>query len=947
MNLKPFCNRPRRRGSALVMAVAIVSVISVLGLAFFLASTNDVERSRAESQRAPAETLADGVLARVVQLIAADTDANTAGRYRAKASGAAGWLDYVDALDNRTDPHLASVEPDWDGNAAQWTFARVSDVLGTGGLGDANTVTANDSDLVDTDGGGEPSTGWGDADSPLINSGVVNYAGENYYLAVRVIDTSALLNLNVHGRPDGTSMPQTLRPVGVDLRGFLGTMLYDGTGGYFGIHPARYIGDLYQPGSEPTYSSFDTQFAQMLYATGFGTPFSAGEEAYLRWFGDPNEPRLGRLAALLTDGTGTAVLSDPNRQRLTTYSATNTVLRHPRSSTAAWPFHEFAQRIQPVVTYSDDRQALYERMLAVLRELDLGSGESARKHMAASFVSNLWAYTEHHDRADANYPWAFRPTNASGSAESWGVVAAIQRPVITEAFAVHKPDSNGFDDNYWGHAVEIWNPTGENLDLGDYRLYIGNREVPGVSGSLNAGQRRVFYGYGSGAGASKTTAAQIFNVSPIPSTWHVPGGDPNGRSEVNFFGASGNFPTVRLVEKLADGTLLPVDQFDVSGDLGYGVEDRDLDPAAMKSILRDDDSDRARYNVAAWYHTPDSNAIDPPVHGLGNASNLDANAVSADARYPVPLTSLGSSLNALQSFADLGEIYLCANRIDNVASPPSASNLEPFTINIADTAASQLFNAQRLSRGRLDAHPLDVTLGGDYTANGYPDVPVGSLLPEFFALLPGDTTREPNSVRQYGKVNVNTAPAAVLKRLLPTSTSTYMPDGLLISVGGTNLTVDPDMAVEYILAYRERRAVDTSDPPFLLDYSNRAAASGISGLRTNATAGGVRGFLTPGEVAVPLGDYVDSLIYDAAASGTRAEALAAARMESDYLRARDAIYRTVINHLTTRSDTYAVSIRVQLGNPAEAVWYYVALIDRGNMTSSADKPAVLLFTRVR
>ena len=90
------------------------------------------------------------------------------------------------------------------------------------------------------------------------------------------------------------------------------------------------------------------------------------------------------------------------------------------------------------------------------------------------------------------------------------------------------------------------------------------------------------------------------------------------------------------------------------------------------------------------------------------------------------------------------------------------------------------------------------------------------------------------------------------------------------------------------------------------------------------------GFITPGEVALAFSDTL---------GGT------------DPLLDRDAIYAAISSCITVNSDMYAVTVRVQLGAsptpPVNKSWYYLAVIDRGGVVFSTDKPAVLLFTQVK
>jgi hypothetical protein len=232
----------------------------------------------------------------------------------------------------------------------------------------------------------------------------------------------------------------------------------------------------------------------------------------------------------------------------------------------------------------------------------------------------------------------------------------------------------------------------------------------------------------------------------------------------------------------------------------------------------------------------------------------------------------------------------------------------------------------------------------------YPDVPAGCLLPEFLTLQQSDTNRTDDTRRVYGKININIAPFDVLRRLPFPRTEALSPAKTQVINGAHNVynVVLPDSATlannvaGYIIAYR-----DMTGP-----YANRAAASAITNLRSSVP---IKGFLTPGELAVPLGDYMNDRIASAAfaktwiqlAPGQKDELLKSA----DYHTVRDFLYNAVSNVVCVNSDTFAVTICVRaipagaIGQPID--WHYVAVIDAGACKLAGQQPAVLLFTEVK
>jgi hypothetical protein len=178
--------------------------------------------------------------------------------------------------------------------------------------------------------------------------------------------------------------------------------------------------------------------------------------------------------------------------------------------------------------------------------------------------------------------------------------------------------------------------------------------------------------------------------------------------------------------------------------------------------------------------------------------------------------------------------------------------------------------------------------------------------------------------RVYGRVNINTASREVLAALPWPGELLYDSAPLVI-----NATERAKIA-EYIQCYRDGEQV-IGGP----DYSNRAAATGIGGLRDGVTH---NGFLTPGELAIPLGDYVASRL----SSDDRKRA--------DYasMFGRYGLYRAVGNLVTVQSDTYAVllALRVMDSRGRPKTWRYMALIDRSVVGKTGQQPAVLMFTKL-
>ena len=881
------CER-RDRGSALVMVIGLLAMILMLGTTFLLVSQLDARQSTALAQHAPVPGLAEGMVAKVVAALRVDGYVGAAGPYSNTAglTGAAKWLAYVDAATEDTDKHLASMETYIDMSAfPSMDQKRKVTNLHDAAVGEVVLTAAEigaDRHLKDADGDEEVDTPFWD--SLLQATGVTDLQGVVMYVSARVTDQAARICINTGG--DGTSLTVPLHPSSVNLAGLLGS------GNYATLHNTRCDGSGLDIASR-----FDPELALrvMTPATTAYTPFTGADELFLRWLGGGATSDSGPLYDKMN-------LSVSQRKNMTVYSASNTLVRHPVLA------DNFRTR-----TYLDttdaNRQATYSRMVYMLTKLGIGASVTARKRMSASFVANLWAY----QGTGTTKAWAFQPAS-----ESFIAYGLIQRLVITEAYAFHDPDldNDGSDegDYVWGCAIELMNPTGADINLSTYKLFGGpGMAASGValSGTVTAnGGKIVLYNWGpEGSGASHTDAGFPASVDD----W----------KQVTGMSFVGN-PTIRLTQTLVDEATtytVPVDQVS-AGDLGYNVPDV---AAALEEeradIRRDDDSDRARYNVAAYKDFSSTG------HALGQVNDMAADDLDGEAIFSVPIVRRGS---AIASIGECMLVYLTGPMVDGTTS-------NGFPVNVKTTTnTSPLFGNVRV-RGRLDLHPANIADDG-YSPGDYPDVPTAALLSEFFTLLPADDTRgDKLPFRVYGLININTATREVLSHL-PWPTS--------FTANGTTYNVTPAIVAEYVLAYRMKRMCLLGGRP---NYATgRSGASRITGLRTatgTPSPADAMCFLTPGELAVPLADYANFLM------GCTTDAAIQTKLKTkDYVEARDAMYRAVANVVTVRSDVYAVNIRVQLGTPLQAplrLWYYVAVVDRGNCLTREDIPAILLFSRVK
>ncbi len=904
----------RAGGSVLIMVIGVLTILFMLGATFLAVSHMNAKQSAALAEKAPADPAALGVLTTLVDQMRADLAfSTTGGRYTNTAGGVDAWKSFIDcpmvdetAVPKRSDPWLACTElltaggtiPFISDPTLQWVGTATKDFSATG-FG-----------AVDTDGDGY-------MDSRLYDTGITNDNGEHYWAAVCVRDASALLNVNVAAGPwpaGAADAPSYTSPIAVDLAGFLPN--------YASLHNT--IGGANSRiAAAMTSSDFNKCAAMVMSPSGNYQPYAIGDETFLRFIGTAGGQYASNFVGRLYESNAIAVKGNlgaqANRRLLTTYNGSSQI---GRTGLAAAVVHNLditaGGASYDLVNSSTVRDLVYDRVESFLSQAGLGGSSTTETGiMAASFVANLWAYLD--SPALAKAPWAYNRNNVT----AYGTIPGC---VITEVFAGSTPDT-GANDWAYCFAIEVWNPTSGPIT---FRI----PESDNTPYTLAANERRVYAWYEDGGSgdyailglpSNPLKAGWIQLSATAGSDFRSPLAPAQRRVSVVRVDSSGNsWPSIMDTASAEDAGY----PHSVLSEGGLGE---------LPHIGRRDDSPhRARYNVAA-YKTDNVHNLGTP--NVNNPNALNPADVDAKAAYPYPIVSLMGGVR------DIGEL----NRIYFAAATNEPGKKRAFSQNVAkDTAVgSTLFGLTSLTPGRLD-------LRGGIGGGAFPDVPLASALGEYLTLTPGDTTRLDNPNRVYGKVNVNTATREVLRRIFPASATT-LPQFKACddsTIPASAATIDWDRAVEFILAYREQRAVV---PPGTgnVSYVNRDSGSNVPNLRT---ASKFNGFLTAGEVAIPLADYAHELMgnmvpYGGPENKNYTQA-------AGYVDARDAMYRSISNLITVNSDVFVVNMVVQLQpatNAADAAdlakprqrWHYVAVIDRGNCFKDGDTPAVLLFSEVK
>jgi hypothetical protein len=202
-----------RRGNVLILVVAVLVLMVLIGTAYIQAARND-RAATAMMNNSNIDMAIDAEIARIASLIRADVISDTGDMLDGLDGGGnknisdAGYDPFTsrepfDIAEPDIDPWLASVTYYDNGGTLYWD--NISNVTGDGGsnwtlrgsdeqlsLGDRRTeyTIPSNSDYADADGDGIRDSRW-------VDSAIGSVRGTRYVAAVRVIDLSALLNVNV------------------------------------------------------------------------------------------------------------------------------------------------------------------------------------------------------------------------------------------------------------------------------------------------------------------------------------------------------------------------------------------------------------------------------------------------------------------------------------------------------------------------------------------------------------------------------------------------------------------------------------------------------------------------------------------------------------------------------------------------------------------------------
>ncbi len=986
----------RRSGSIILLVVGLLTILAMLGSTLLISSHLDAKQSRALAQQAPTDPIAAGIVKQIQQILKRDLhfdtsanngpyenarDTNTVTPWPATVApapwdGSRAWKAFIDmpaaeyppgAPENdAADPWLTDIWLASDDltetatSSGVWTYSYLSDITGEllpeqcrmprftptdpANLDEPWTLETDPTrsgtytpDLtrrpVDTDGDSI-------ADAILVDSGVTNAEGQKYYFAARVTDLSGKICVNTAGQSGIFTSPTS--PVNVDLEKYLDGASSSGTGTNISdLHEARAAGN-----SISTLANMQAYYddAACLLLTPNTTtvsyrPFAIGEEMFFRWLGGNTlAGSTGRFAALADPSNTLDRASLQTRlPYLTTFNSSRAIPRLP-SNVAPIATSRLDLTDPTILDLQDNKDFLYDQLVAA----------GATPSEAGHFVANLWASISQDDFNETAFE--FIPTAGPSVPVYYGIVPQL---VISEVYAYNCPESAGGAGDYgWVFAIELLNPSDSIIEINNLggaagaiqRYYVRYKDlsIPGApyitfslpTMTLNPDNRVVLYDFN---GSYETTPKPI--GSNLPSF----GIDAATDIRVPGLNLAGDVSIMRAVQGsgiLLDTTWgtdfgynppLPFDVGIVTGPINGQIGARDDDPGRNRVLVGGDKS---------MYRPPPFDNSNLNSHTLGDPNLLAAGDVpTADVLEGFEFSPINAPLNDM---TDLADIY--------ITGPTGGFGEDNFPVRLAAYR-------QNDTRGKLDFRG---TVSG--TPVDYPDVPWPMVLPELIEPLVNDNDRI------YGRININSASREVLMQLpWPTGIDTTGD-----TVLDTTITAaDIEMALDYIITYRDRTRIDPGDPSYAAglspDYRSttaappgpgRADATTIAGLRVTSDIANLRatsdydGYLTPGEIAAPLSDFGEIYILGNLLGG------AIPSSDRNYQSIRDSFYAPISNLVTVNSDTYAVNIRVDLYDADESpedpanyapqhTWYYIAVIDRSNCYDNTQTPAVLLFSEVK
>jgi len=933
----------------MIMVVGILTALAMMGMAFLLTTWADKKEATALADAAPMRTLAESQVARMVAALGDDllisgmngpfTDLNL-------LPPADYWKAYADypCADPAYgfDAHLASTElaatKGFKVTAKRWPkLTRLGNEFQPGEVVNVSPAAAG---MVDTDGDSIP-------DAKLFGTGVRDRVGREYFVAVRLIDMSAFININTSlnmtdkGDSEAWMTPGMVAPnrLPKSWPGVVPSYPYPQRAAAFpsgGVYNERKSGDyLTDNGYYNTFVRRAENPASISIA-----PFDWSDELACRWI-DTLSWSGGRTTLQLHPVMKQCRLA----RRIGQYNASSATWGAPED----WAYYGrylttcSASRILTDIPAHRDQLAnewkLWAKVDLNVSLADRGAAFDAYRrafyHMlpqlgnerattAAQMAVNLIDFRDEDDKPTV--------TNYGGQT----IMGIERQPFITQAWykVLMGEDDQGeefIEENHM--AIVLYNPYATKIELTKWKVNTGSATVE-LNETIAGKGRLVLCSSDDVKVAGGAKRKNIASLTAMGTTSITRPGAPLG-------GAVGDVPVGRIQE----------------GDFPDDPDDAKVGVPHICNIGRDDNQDRLRMAVAAYVEM--NKTLDYTSASIGVATGVASNSATIKDIPPTPVfvRGYGEIEGRVHNHADLGRIFT----IGPQAGAPLDVQLRTLFNNAKTPAA-------RLAIGRLSISDFTAITNVTGYPGGYPAVPSLCLSTQYFTIdspltdgydnnADGKTDSSRSTANAaamsawngellvHGRININTAPRAVFQTLLtlPLSTLPY--------AGGLDLA-----------AYRDR-SMPVSGQQMWMFHVMRKAPTALGKIRSDP------GYATAGEAAIaanafPLitttqgmyNNYLpDGPAYkEAGPDNSRTDDGYGAPFPKDDLSKVDMRYAYLSNVLDVRSDIYCAYVLVQLGDkrPGETGdpnirRRYVAIIDRSNCVTVDDQPIVRGFAEVR
>lgn len=690
------------------MVVGLLVMLAMIGTTFVITSFLDRRESFGIAAAAPMKQVARGILQQILTERLGDLYIDDKGTQDPSDDVIYGSADdykkQVDYPHEDFDKVLACFAP-VDAGDGNLVWKHISNLFDE----DSDKVTdvpVDSATLVDTDGyyfefpAGTKHYG----DAILHDTNVNSPTGQRYYVAVRIIDASALINVDT-AYSTATAAANTVMPVtNISLDVMTDAATRDR------IHAGDADTGLTgrDGGTGDDITTYNANYVQrpLNPANGDYRPYDAGDMLALAWGAAEPSTATGRIYQAL--GTWFAQA----KPYLTTFSASRDYVRWiPLSNENLRLTHEVNIN---TASFLDLFKAFYNAIPADVPGFP--AGDQGRRLVAAQLAVNVIDFCDNDDIP-------YRPTAADMATINLAgqkVFGIERQPFITEAWLRLYYNGSAVEQL---SAIELYNPYKTAISLNGYKLQVGaNTYDATLPASIPAGGRIVLV-----SNSTKIRAVNAYTNTSLDLR-----------------------QTCTLLRPTTGADYAPVGQVGFD-DFGLTVPDAGDPGPVFRAIRRDDAPARAKYSVAIYKDYNVTYCTDDPGYPSPDTTNLGRSNVSVDdaglAALNVAPTPVFVRNLAMITLGDLSRIFYVGPKSDGT----------PLDKALESMAPSNSMN------GRLNL--LGGIKSGGWGDNRIPDIPAACMMSDYLATLVPDANNDGRTDTLYGRININTAPWQVIRYL--------------------------------------------------------------------------------------------------------------------------------------------------------------------------------------